>query len=273
MLRSPNIHIVAFSRRSFCSSQLVLSGHNKWSKIKEKKGVNDAKKNLAYTKASRDIITAVRLGGSADPDKNSTLAAVLRRLKDVPKENIQNALDKAARRRDQRGEDVIYEALAFNTVGLVIECTTDNGTRTFAKIREILNNHGARLAPVRFMFDRKGVVKVLSSKEHDDHEARLEALIETALNNGAEDLDELGSSDTEVEMQFTCAPESLGQLTAALTEPGVCDTLLASENIFSPIDIDDAAPEDPEMEAKISQLVKEIEENEDTKRVWLSWSP
>ncbi|KAJ7694156.1 YebC-like protein [Mycena rosella] len=272
MLRS-NVHFT-FARRSFCSTRPSLSGHNKWSKIKDKKAINDGKKNLAYTRASRDIQIAVRLGGSADPEKNSTLAAVLRRLKDVPKENIQNALEKASRRRDQRGDDVMYEALAYNTVGLIIECTTDNPTRTFADIRHILNEHSTRLAPVRFMFDRKGSVKVLMSKQHENHEARLEALIEIALNNGAEDLDESSSTDAEVEMQFTCAPESLGQLTAALTAPGVCETLLASETVFTPVDTDNAAcEEDPDMAAKITDLVKEIEENDDTKRVWLSWSP
>ncbi|KAJ6546475.1 DUF28-domain-containing protein [Mycena vulgaris] len=253
-------------------SRCLLYG--KWSKIKDKKGANDLKKNAAYTKASRDITLAVRLGGSADPEKNSTLAAVLRRLKDVPKENIQNALERAIRRRDQHGEDVTYEALAYNTVGLIIECTTDNPTRTFADIRHILTEHSARFAPVRFMFDRQGSVKVLVSKEHEDHEARLEALIETALNNGAEDLDEISSTETEVEMQFTCAPESLGNLTAAVTAPSVCETLLASETVFIPVDTDSTVHEqDPEMAARITDLVKDIEENEDTKRVWSSWSP
>ncbi|KAJ7470553.1 DUF28-domain-containing protein [Mycena latifolia] len=248
-LRSNN-HFVALARRFLYTTRPALSGHNKWSKVKEKKGINDAKKNLAYTRASRDIITAVRLGGSADPEKNSTLAAVLGRLKDVPKENIQNALEKAIRRRDQRGDDVIYEALAYNTVGLVIECTTDNPSRTFASIREILTEHSARITPVRFMFNRQGIVKVLLNKEHEDHEARLEALVETALNNGAEDLDEISSTDTEVEMQnqFTCAPESLGQLTAAVTAPDVCQTLLASETVFTPVDTDGSAvEEDPDI--------------------------
>ncbi|KAJ7109171.1 DUF28-domain-containing protein [Mycena epipterygia] len=271
MIRS--ILHVATLRRSFCSTRPALAGHNKWSKIEKKKGINDVKKNIAYTKASREIITAVRLGGSDDPEKNSILAAVLKRLKDIPKENIQNALERAIRRRDQRGEDIIYEALAYNTVGLIIECTTDNPSRTFANIRHILNEHSTRLAPVRFMFnDRKGSVKVVASKEHENHESHLEALIETALNNGAEDLEEI-STDTEVEMQFTCSPESLGTLTTALTAPGVCQTVLASETIFTPIDTDSTVSEDPDMATKITDLVRELEENEDTKRVWSSWVP
>ncbi|KAJ7489912.1 YebC-like protein [Mycena galericulata] len=267
MLHRVKVPPIARPSRAFCSTRPTLSGHNKWSKIKEKKGINDVKKNVAYSKASRDILTAVRLGGSADPEKNSTLTAVLRRLKDIPKENVQNALDKAVKRRDQRGEDIVYEALAYNTVGLIIECTTDNPTRTFANIRQILNQHSTRFAPVRFMFgDRKGSVKVLASKEREDHESHLETLIETALNNGAEDLDEISSTDKE----FTCAPEALGELTSALTAPGVCQTLLASEIIFTPIDTDNTISEDPDLGTKIADLVREIEDDDDTKRVWSS---
>ncbi|KAF7338466.1 hypothetical protein MVEN_02072600 [Mycena venus] len=236
--------------RAFSSSRSALAGHNKWSKIKEKKGINDVKKNAAYTKASREIMTAVRLGGSADPEKNSALAAILRRLKDIPKENIQNALDKAIRKRDQRGEDIVYEALAYNKVALMI----------------------ARIAPVRFMFDRVGSVKAIAKKEPD--ELALLNLIDIAMDNGAEDVKEILSTDTEVEFQFTCPPESLGQLTTALSTPGVCEALLASEVIFAPIDADSTVgKEDPDMANKIADLVREIEDDEDTKRVWTSWTP
>ncbi|CAK5279599.1 unnamed protein product, partial [Mycena citricolor] len=65
-------------------------------------------------------MNAVRLGGgSTDPDRNSALAAILRRLKDIPKDNIQNALERARKKRDQSGDDIVYEAMAFNSVGLI----------------------------------------------------------------------------------------------------------------------------------------------------------
>ncbi|KAJ7134955.1 DUF28-domain-containing protein [Mycena crocata] len=274
MIRS-YIHVAFASpaRRSFCSTRPTFAGHNKWSKIKDKKGTNDMKKNAAYTRARRDIITAVR---RKHPEKNSTLAAVLRRLKDIPKENIQDALDTATRRREQNGGDIIYEALAYNTVGLIIECNTDNPARTIKNLREIFNEHSTRLAPVRFLFDRKGSVKVLTSKEREDHESHLEALIETALNNGAEDLDEISSTEIEVEMEFTCAPESLGKLTSALTATGICQTLLASEIVYKSIDTESRVCEEnpeggPDMATRLNDLVGKIEADEDTKRVWTSW--
>jgi len=118
------------------------------------------------------------------------------------------------------------------------------------------------------MFDRKGSVKVLASKEREDH------IVEIALNSGAEDLDQISSTDTEVEMQFTCAPEVLGKLTAALTAPGVCQTLLASEIVFAPVHTDKTTmSEDSDLPTKIADLVREIEEDEDTKRVWSSLVP
>ncbi|KAJ6547354.1 transcriptional regulator TACO1-like protein, partial [Mycena capillaripes] len=242
-----------------------------WSKIKEKKGINDHKKNVAYSRATREIMTAVRIGGgSADPEKNSALAAILRRLKDIPKENIQNALEKAIRKRDLRGDDIVYEALAYCTaIGLMIECVTDNPTRTFANIRQILNEHESRLAPVRFMFDRRGSVKVIASKED---ELALLNLIDIAMDNGAENAEENASTDKDVEMEFTCRPESLSQLTttlAALSDPSGVPNLMSSEIIFAPVDTT-TSEDDPDMSVKISDLVRELEDNEDTKRVWSS---
>ncbi|KAJ6513881.1 YebC-like protein [Mycena vitilis] len=284
----PNLHLSVTRRaacRSFCSTPLTLSGHNKWSKIKEKKGLNDAKKSAAYQKASREIMNAglprccasylpylsTVGGGSADPETNSALAAVLRRLKDVPKENIRSAIEKAIKKRDQRGDDVVYEALAYNRVGLIIECTTDNPTRTFANIRQILTEHNSRLANVRFMFDRMGSVKVIASKED---ELALIELIDVAMDNEAQNAEESSSTDKEVELEvsFSCRPESLGRLTAALgaladPNPARLPNLISSEVIFAPVT---AGEEDPDMAAKISELVREIEDNEDTKRVWTS---
>ncbi|KAJ7273507.1 transcriptional regulator-domain-containing protein [Mycena haematopus] len=200
MLRSTTaIRLVASSLCSFSSAHPTLSGHNKWSKIKEKKGINDTKKSAAYTKASREIMTAVRLGGSADPETNSALAAILRRLKDIPKENIQNALDKAIKKRDQCGEDVVYQALAYGKVGLMIECTTDNRARTTGNIRHILSEHEAHIAAVGFMFRRIGSVKVIAKKEPD--ELALIKIIDIAMENGAEDITEHFWTDMEVELQ------------------------------------------------------------------------
>ncbi|KAF7295106.1 hypothetical protein MIND_01048900 [Mycena indigotica] len=266
--------LVNYARRSFSGSSVALSGHNKWSKIKEKKGANDVKRNAAITRATRDILTAVRLGGSPDPEKNSALAAVLRRLKDIPKENISSALEKAAKRRELNGEDVVYEALAYNAVGLIIECTTNNPTRTAAKIREILSEHSSRLTPVRFMFDRVGSVTVIMDKREEDHELDLIQLIDYATDNGAENYSET-SFEKEIQIEFTCRPETLGKLASALADsPGLCRAVLGSEVVFTPTsDLNPSLDQDSEMTENVTDLIREIEENEDTRRVWATWSP
>ncbi|KAF8892629.1 transcriptional regulator-domain-containing protein [Infundibulicybe gibba] len=118
--------LVSLSRdlglRHLSNSVVAFSGHNKWSKIKQKKGVMDAQKGAIYGKANRDIVLAARTGGSADPVKNLALAAAIRWAKeqDVPKENIEKALAKATKGKDQGGEHLTYEALAFGSVGIIM---------------------------------------------------------------------------------------------------------------------------------------------------------
>ncbi|KAG8217442.1 transcriptional regulator-domain-containing protein [Butyriboletus roseoflavus] len=87
---------ISLSLRSFSMTPTCFSGHSKWSKIKHRKGLEDAKKSKVYGKAAREIVSAVKAGGSTSPEENSLLAAAIRRAKDtgVPKENIENALQR-----------------------------------------------------------------------------------------------------------------------------------------------------------------------------------
>jgi len=97
---------------------------------------------ITATAYEQEILIAARNGGSTDPVHNLQLAGALRRARDqgVPKENIEKALAKA-RGRDKGGESLTYEALMSNSVGIIIECVTDNPNRTFNNIREILTDH------------------------------------------------------------------------------------------------------------------------------------
>ncbi|KAF8633699.1 hypothetical protein AX17_004357 [Amanita inopinata Kibby_2008] len=257
-------------QRPFSTSRPNFAGHNKWSKIKQKKGVMDAQKGAIFGRIRRDIILAIRNSGSADPAINLQLAAVLKRAKeqDVPKDNIEKALAKATAGRDKTGECLVYEALAHNSVGLIIECLTDNTNRTLHNIREILTMHNARFAPVKFMFQRKGHVKVAFEGGPGVAE-RVEQLIDTVIENGAEDFEQVISEDNfdAQEVKFTCLPNNLTKVTtAATTLPFRCE-LLESELIYSPME-SGHAPGD--VEGKIPDLVEELEANEDTLRVWTS---
>ncbi|KAF9264888.1 YebC-like protein [Marasmius fiardii PR-910] len=255
-------------QRCFSLSRPTFAGHNKWSKIKDKKGANDASRSATYNKATLDIINAARIGGSAVPEKNPSLAVVLKRVKaqNVPKENIAKALAKANKAKGS-GETTVYEAIACNSVGIMIECSTDNTNRTVQTLREILTSRGARIAPVGFMFQRGGRVKVLLEKNQQFDEA-LEKLVEIAVDNGSEDFETSTVDDNQEEVgfsiQFTCEPTALSGLTTALTESKLCQ-VLASELAYKPVT--NAELSDEEIE-RVNELVEALEANDDTMRVW-----
>ncbi|EPQ58454.1 YebC-like protein [Gloeophyllum trabeum ATCC 11539] len=252
-------------RRTFCSSAVRFSGHNKWSKIKEKKGANDLKKSAVYSKISRtDLVIG---GGSTDPEKNASLAAVLKAAKanGVPKDNVEKALARASGSKDKGSSQLMYEAMAHGSVGILIECLTDNANRTLHALREILNDHNGRFAPVSFMFAKKGRVRVALDKGKD-HEERVEQLIETALEAGAEDFETVDSSDSTVEVEFTCPPNVLSKVASAATAPGKYRELLESELVYVPTEPGEEA--DESLTNSISELVEALEDNEDTIRVW-----
>ncbi|PFH52365.1 hypothetical protein AMATHDRAFT_74163 [Amanita thiersii Skay4041] len=254
-------------RRTLTTYPPKLAGHNKWSKIKQKKGIIDAQKGAIYGRIRRDIILAVRNGGSAEPALNLQLAAALKRAKeqDVPKDNIEKALAKATGGRDKVGDSLTYEALAFNSVGVIIECLTNNTNRTHHNIREILTTHGARFAPVMFMFQRRGYVRVAVEISRTDTDDPTEKLIELALESGAEDFEQQESDEGSLEAEFTCQSNALARVTAALTTSPLCRELLASELIYKPTE---RCPAADEVESRLSPLVDELEGNEDTLRVW-----
>ncbi|TFK55264.1 DUF28-domain-containing protein [Heliocybe sulcata] len=257
---------LALLRRTFCSTPVQLSGHNKWSKIEKKKGIMDRKKSAIYNQTNRDITVAIKTGGSPDPEKNSALAAVLKAAKanGVPKENIQKALDRASGEKGKGSQDLMYEAMAHGTVGVIIESLTDNRDRTHHALRDILKGHNARFAPVAFMFQRKGRVRVAL-----EHGTDPEPLIETALEAGAEDFETLDEPEEDsAEVTFICPPSELSNVAAAVTAPGKCKELLERELIYVPSEPSEEP--DESLRESIANLVEDLEDNESTMRVWTS---
>jgi len=256
-------------QHSFSTSAVNLSGHNKWSKIKQKKGVMDAQRSMIYGRAARDIVVAARTGGSADPERNAALAAVLKAAKaqGVPKANVENALKKASGGKDKGNQLATFEAVAHGTVGVMIECLTDNSNRTIHKLRQVLNTHNARFAPVGFLFVRKGLVRIALDKEPvDDLNRRIEQTFDAALTTPAEDFRVSSDSDDPVEIDITCAPHDLAKVTAAVTTDCLYRELLTSELVYVPRE--KAEEPDEELEAKVASMVESLEENEDTLRVY-----
>lgn len=164
-----------------------MAGHNKWSKIKRKKGVNDAKRGALFTKIIREITVAAREGGGS-PEFNARLRLAVDTAKaaSMPAENIDRAIKKGTGELEgTRYDEVSYEGYGPGGVALFIECLTDNTNRTVADVRFALTKFGGSLGTdgsVAWQFDRKGQIVVDASRYTE------EAVFEASIEAGAEDV-------------------------------------------------------------------------------------
>ncbi len=164
-----------------------MSGHSKWAKIKHKKGVTDAKRGAAFTKITREIVTAAKESGG-DPDTNPRLRTAMLRARGLgmPSTNVENAIKKGC--GDIEG--VVYESFTFDAyapggVAIFIEGLTDNKNRTTAEVRNILlRKNGALASPgsTAFLFNKRGLIEVETKAIGED------ALMDVILEAGAEDM-------------------------------------------------------------------------------------
>lgn len=141
-----------------------MSGHSKWSTIKRKKGANDQKRGQIFTKLSQQITLAVSEGGGMnDPENNFRLRLAIERAKaeNMPKENIQRAIDRAGGPNASSLKEIIYEGFGPGGSALIIVAATDNPNRTHSEVKTILDKSGGKLGSVNsvaYMFDKCGVV-------------------------------------------------------------------------------------------------------------------
>ena len=164
-----------------------MAGHNKWSKIKRKKGVNDQKRGALFTKLIREITVAAREGGGS-PEFNARLRLAVDTAKaaSMPADNIERAIKKGT--GELEGVDyveVTYEGYGPGGVALFIECLTDNTNRTVADVRHALTKQDGSLGTdgsVAWQFDRKGQVVIDATRTAE------EAVFEAAIEAGAEDV-------------------------------------------------------------------------------------
>ncbi len=166
-----------------------MSGHNKWSKIKNKKGDADAKRGAVFNKLSREIFMAAKQGGG-DPSMNASLRLVLdkARAANMPKDNINRAIKKATDIGDTTNYDEItYEGYGPNGIAILVHTLTDNKNRTDAHMHTIFSRNSGNLGSsgsVAYMFDRKGYLVI----DREVFDLTEDAMLEVALEAGAEDL-------------------------------------------------------------------------------------
>ena len=168
-----------------------MAGHNKWSQIKRKKAVNDAKRGQAFTKLIREITVAAREGGGT-PDLNARLRLAVDQAKaaNMPSDNIERAIKKGTGELEGVAyEEMAYEGYGPGGVALYIETLTDNQNRTVADVRHLLTKHDGSLGTtgsVAWQFTRRGQIFVDASSYTE------EAVFEAAIEAGAEDVTQEG---------------------------------------------------------------------------------
>ena len=164
-----------------------MSGHNKWSTIKHKKGAADAKRSKIFSKIIKEIQIAIKNGGP-DPDANPRLRLAISNAKgaSMPKDNIERAINKGKDKDASNFSEVNYEGYLPNGIAVFVECTTDNLQRTVSNVRSIFNKYSGNLGKngsLNFLFDRKGVFTIPKGElDSDDFELEM-------IDAGAEDIE------------------------------------------------------------------------------------
>ena len=170
-----------------------MSGHSKWATIKRKKGATDAARGNIFTKLTREILTAARMGGG-DPTGNSRLRKAIADAKaqQMPNDSIKRAIQRGTGEIDGAAyEDVVYEGTGPGGTLFVVEAMTDNRNRTAAEIRKIFEKHNGSLGgpgAAQWAFDRLGVIVLDKSAVTEDQ------VMEVALGAGADDYREEGDT-------------------------------------------------------------------------------
>ena len=162
-----------------------MAGHSHWAGIKHKKGRADKERSKVFSKLSREITVAAKLGDK-DPDMNPRLRTAIQAAKqaNMPKDNISRAISKSEMSSNKNYESLRYEGFALSNIALIIETLTDNKNRSASSIRTILQKNGGRLGETgstKHMFSNCGVIHV------DKEKIKEEEIFEIAINAGAKD--------------------------------------------------------------------------------------
>lgn len=243
-----------------------MSGHSKWSKIKRAKGAMDAKRGKIFTKLNKEITIAVKDGGNADPEFNPRLRLAVQNAKgqNMPKDNIERAIKKAAGEGGESYIETTYEGYAPGGIAIFVETMTDNLNRTVASVRSIFTKAGGSLGTngsLSFLFDRKGVFildgNALNGMDIDDLEMEL-------IDGGAEEFERIpGDEDGVEDIEVTTAFEDFGMMQAKLEELGIEPKTATTPRIPN-----NTEKLDISTSKKVMHLVDKFEDDDDVQNVY-----
>ena len=192
-----------------------MSGHSKWHNIQGRKNAQDAKRGKIFQKISRDLYQAAK-AGDPDPDNNPQLRLVMdkARAANMPKQNIQRAIDKATGAGGANFEETMYEGYGPGGVAVMVFCLTDNKNRTAAAVRSAFTHSGGSLGAsvsVAYMFNRQGLIEIL----RDGLDTSEDDMLMDALDAGADDM-----KATDEKFQIFTDPSSMTSVRDALQDKG-----------------------------------------------------
>ncbi|KIS02847.1 YebC/PmpR family DNA-binding transcriptional regulator [Paucilactobacillus wasatchensis] len=235
-----------------------MSGHSKWHNIQGRKNAQDAKRGKIFQKISRDLYQAAK-AGDPDPANNPQLRLVMdkARAANMPKDNVQRAIDKATGAGGAKFDEITYEGYGPGGIAVMVSALTDNKNRTAAAVRSAFTHSGGALGAtgsVSYMFNRRGYIVILRDGLDTDEDT----MLMDALDAGAEDM----NAEDEVFEIYT-TPSDLVSVRDALQEKGyeldTAEVTMLPENTT-------AVPAD-----KVSQyqhLIDELESNDDVADVY-----
>ena len=232
-----------------------MAGHSQFKNIMHKKGKQDAIRSKLFSKLAREITVAAKLG-LPDPAMNARLRAAIiaARAENMPKDNIERAIKKAAGGESENYDEVRYEGYAPGGVAVIVEALTDNRNRTAGEVRSYFAKAGGSLAEngaVSFLFDRVGLVA------YDRTIADEEAMLEAAIEAGADDVVS-GPEEHEVITPVEALHDAQKALEAKFGEPRRAAIVWRPQNMIA---VDDEAGE------KILRLIGALEDNDDVQNV------
>jgi YebC/PmpR family DNA-binding regulatory protein len=234
-----------------------MAGHNKWSKVKNIKGAIDAKRSKIFTKITKEIMVAARIGGG-NPDTNARLRLAVQTAREasVPKDNIERAIKKGTGElAGEAIEEVTYEGYGPGGVAILVETTSDNKNRTVADLRNLFKSGGGSMGEsgsVSWMFDRVGQL-VFEPKTFSE-----DKIMEMALEAGAQDITTQSDGTIEVLTSTTDLYKVRDNFDKAQMVPASAGFAYVPKT---------SVPVDKEKASQLLELLESLEDHDDVQKV------
>ena len=234
-----------------------MSGHSKWATIHRKKGLLDAARGKVFQKLAKEIMVAAK-AGSPDPNQNASLRLAVDKAKaqNMPKDNIQKAIEKASGSQDAANyESIRYEGYGHGGVAFMVDCLTDNRNRTASQVRSSFTKAGGNLGTdgsVSYMFERRGFIVIPAEYDED-------TMMMASLDAGALDFEKDGDN-----YLITTSADTFTAVKSALDDAGVKEFFQCELTYVPNMEVE----LDQEGREKVEKLIDTLEELDDVQDVY-----